>query len=185
LSVALIAYVVVTLTYSTWFKHVAVVELMMVAAGFLLRPIAGAAATHIPLSQWFLLVASFGSLYMVIGKRYAEVVGLGEDAADHRKILGEYPAAYLRQSREICASVTLLAYCLWAFERSADAGPAVGPWSQLSIIPFTFGIFRYGLLLERGQGGAPEDVVLEDRPLLMAGAAWLLLFGLGLAKVHL
>ena len=185
LSVVLIAYVAVTLSYSTWFKHVAVVELMMVAAGFLLRPIAGAAATHVQLSQWFLIVASFGSLYMVIGKRYAEVVGLGDDAADHRKILGEYPAAYLRQSREICAAVTLMAYCLWAFERTADAGPAVGPWSQLSIIPITFGLFRYGLLLERGQGGAPEDVVLQDRPLLIAGAAWLLLFALGLAKVHL
>jgi decaprenyl-phosphate phosphoribosyltransferase len=185
LSVVLIAYVAVTLTYSTWLKHVAIIEMMMVAAGFLLRPIAGAAATHTPLSPWFLIVASFGSLYMVVGKRYAEVVGLGNDAVGHRRILGEYTANYLRQIRELCASVTLIAYCLWAFEQRADAGPAVGPWSQLSIIPIAFGLFRYGLLLEKGQGGAPEDVVLRDRQLLIAGAVWLLLFCLGLAKVPL
>jgi decaprenyl-phosphate phosphoribosyltransferase len=180
LAAALSAYVVFTVSYSTWLKHVAIVELMMVAAGFLLRPIAGAAATDVKLSRWFLIVASFGSLYMVVGKRYAEVSALGDGASGHRRILSAYPAEYLRQTRELAAAVTLLAYCLWAFERARSSGP---PWSQLSIIPVTYGLLRYALLLERGQGGAPEEVVLRDRELLITGLVWLLLFGLSAAKV--
>lgn len=180
LAVVLTGYVTVTLTYSSFLKHVAIVEILMVAAGFLLRPIAGAAATHVSMSRWFLIVASFGSLYMVVGKRYAEVSSLGEEATSHRRILSAYPAEYLRQTRELAAAVTLLAYCLWAFERAAPSGP---PWSQLSIVPITFGLLRYALLLERGQGGSPEEVVLRDVPLLVTGLAWVLLFGLGVMKV--
>jgi decaprenyl-phosphate phosphoribosyltransferase len=177
LAVVLACYVVLTFTYSTWLKHIAVVEMMAVAAGFLLRPIAGAAATHVPMSQWFLIVASFGSLYMVGGKRTAEVMNLGADAATHRRSLSAYPASYLRQTRDLAAAVTVLAYCLWAFERAAPVGP---PWSQLSIVPITFGLLRYQLLLERGHGGAPEEAVLGDRSLLAAGLVWLLLFVLGI-----
>ncbi|HMA47848.1 MAG TPA: hypothetical protein VKP11_11755, partial [Frankiaceae bacterium] len=65
-------------------------------------------------------------------------------------------------------------------ERAAPSGP---PWSQLSIVPITFGLLRYALLLERGQGGSPEEVVLRDVPLLVTGLAWVLLFGLGVMKV--
>ncbi len=181
LPVALAAYIVVTLSYSRWLKHVAVVEMLMVALCFLLRPIVGAAGTDVPLSRWFLIVASFGSLYMVAGKRYAELTGLGENALHHRRILSQYPAPYLRQTREMAAAVTLLAYCLWAFERSGTTGPG---WTTLSIIPITFGLLRYGLLLERGEGGAPEDVVLHDRPLLLAGLAWVVLFSVGTVLLH-
>jgi decaprenyl-phosphate phosphoribosyltransferase len=176
LSAVLAGYVVMTFSYSTWLKHVPVLEMMMVAAGFLLRPIAGAAATDVPLSQWFLIVASFGSLYMVAGKRTAEATEFGEDAASHRRILQAYPIAYLRQTRELAAAVTLLAYCLWAFERVDLHNAAL---SKLSIVPVTFGLLRYQLLLERGQGGAPEEAVLGDPPLLFAGLAWVLTFALG------
>jgi len=176
LSAALGVYLAVTVTYSTWLKHVAIVEMLLVAAGFLLRAVTGAAATHVSMSRWFLIVAGFGSLYMVVGKRYAEATGLGENAVGARRILGEYPVNFLRQTRELSAAVTLVAYCLWAFEQA----PAHGfPWGQLSILPMTFGLLRYGLLLERGQGGAPEDVVLGDRALLFAGAGWVVTFGLG------
>lgn len=177
LALVLAVYVVLTFSYSWWLKHVPVVELMIVAGFFLLRPIAGAAATGVPLSQWFLIVASFGSLYMVAGKRTAEVTNLGEDAAAHRKSLSAYPASYLRQTELLAATVTLLAYCLWAFERAAPDG---FPWYQISIVPITFGLLRYQLLLERGHGGAPEEAVLGDRHLLLAGLAWVVLFGLGI-----
>jgi decaprenyl-phosphate phosphoribosyltransferase len=176
LAVVLGGYVVLTFSYSTWLKHVPVLEMMLVAAGFLLRPIAGAAATDVKVSQWFLIVASFGSLYMVAGKRTAEATEFGEDAAAHRRILEAYPIAYLRQTRELSAAVTLLAYCLWAFER-VDLHK--GPWSQLSIVPVTFGLLRYQLLLERGHGGAPEEAVLGDPPLLITGLAWIFTFVLG------
>lgn len=176
LGLTLGVYFATTLAYSCGLKHVAVVELFMVTAGFLLRPLAGAAATAVAPSHWFLVVASFGSLYMVAGKRYAEVAALGEGAAGHRRILGEYPAAFLRQTRELALAVTVLAYCLWAFER---AGGQALPYEQLSIIPFTYALLRYALLLERGHGGAPEDVVLGDRPLLLAGLSWSALFAAG------
>ena len=101
LAAVLGGYVVLTFSYSTWLKHVPVLEMMLVAAGFLLRPIAGAAATDVKLSQWFLIVASFGSLYMVAGKRTAEATEFGEDASAHRRILQAYPIAYLRQTREL------------------------------------------------------------------------------------
>jgi decaprenyl-phosphate phosphoribosyltransferase len=177
LALVLGVYVALTFSYSVWLKHMAVVEMMIVAGFFLLRPIAGAAATGIGMSRWFLIVASFGSLYMVAGKRTAEVTSLGEDAAAHRKSLSAYPASYLRQTREMAAAVTLLAYCLWAFERADPTGP---PWSQLSIVPITFGLLRYQLLLERGHGGAPEEAVLGDRALLAAGLVWIVLFALGI-----
>jgi len=90
--------------------------------------------------------------------------------------------AFLRQVRDVCIAVTLLAYCLFAFERGADAGLAL-PWFQLSIVPVTLGLLRYALLLEKGQGGAPEEVVLHDRTLLIAGALWCALFGLGVERV--
>lgn len=179
LAAALALYVAFTLSYSTWLKHVAVVEMAMVAAGFLLRPIAGAAATDVPMSRWFLIVASFGSLYMVAGKRYAEATGLGEGAAMHRRILSAYPISYLRQVRELAAGVTLVAYCLWAFERAGQS-PSTLPFSQLSIIPITMGLLRYQLLLERGEGGAPEELVLGDHALLACGVAWVALFAAGL-----
>ncbi len=182
LSASLVVYLAVTFTYSTWLKHIAILEMLMVAAGFLLRTVTGAAATHVTLSRWFLIVAGFGSLYMVVGKRYAEATGLGENAAGARRILAEYPLNFLRQTRELSAGVTLVAYCLWAFERA----PAQGfSWGQLSILPMTFGLLRYGLLLERGQGGAPEDVVLGDRPLLVAGSVWVVTFGLGVLATRL
>jgi decaprenyl-phosphate phosphoribosyltransferase len=177
LGLVLAIYVALTFSYSWWLKHMPVVELMVVAGFFLLRPIAGAAATGVPMSQWFLIVASFGSLYMVAGKRTAEVTDLGEDASAHRKSLSAYPVSYLRQIELLAAAVTLLAYCLWAFERAAPGG---FPWYQISIVPITFGLMRYQLLLERGHGGAPEEAVLGDRHLLLAGLAWVVLFGLGI-----
>jgi len=182
LGAVLTTYVLTTLAYSRRLKHVAIVEMMVVAAGFVLRALAGAAAVQVPLSEWFVIVASSGSLFMVVGKRYAEVTGLEAGGVGSRRILAEYPLAWLRQVRDVCVSVTLLAYCLFAFERGL-VGSSVAPWFQLSIIPVTLGLFRYALLLERGQGGAPEDVVLHDRTLLVAGVLWIALFGLGVAGV--
>jgi decaprenyl-phosphate phosphoribosyltransferase len=190
LSVVLGIYVALTLAYSKRLKHVAIVELLIVAVGFVLRAVAGAAASGVAPSEWFLIVASFGSLFMVVGKRYAEVTGLEEGGVGSRRILSEYPLAWLRQVRDVSVAVTLLAYCLFAFERADVPGPASAvagtltvPWYQLSIVPVTLGLLRYALLLERGQGGAPEEVVLRDRTLLASGLAWAVLFGLGVWRV--
>jgi len=179
LAVVLTVYAVVTLAYSAYLKRIPVLELLVVTSGFLLRTLAGAVAVDVPISRWFLIVTGFGSLYLVAGKRHAEVTALGGEGSRHRAVLAAYPALYLRQTRELSASVSLLGYCLWAFSGEA----ASMPWSILSVIPVTFGMLRYGLILELGKGDAPEEIFLRDGPLIIALAGWLLLFLLSVAKV--
>jgi decaprenyl-phosphate phosphoribosyltransferase len=167
-------YLVLTVTYSLWLKHEAVLDLAAVAAGFVLRTIAGGVAVGVPISPWFLIVAGAGSLFMVTGKRHAELLEL-DDAIGHRPALELYSKAFLSYVRAVASSVAILAYCLWAFERSADIGNEL--WFELSIVPFVLGILRYALLLEQGRGGAPEELVLSDRVLLAIGACWAAVFG--------
>jgi len=170
-------YVGLTLAYSFYLKHEPVIDIAAVAAGFVIRAVAGAIAVDVPVSNWFLIVASFGSLFMVAGKRHAEFHELGEDRGRHRATLAMYSAEYLRYVRSTSSAITIAAYCLWAFEK---ADVAAGPlWFQLSILPFVLSILRYALLLDMGQGGAPEEVVLGDRVLQILGACWLAVFVVG------
>jgi decaprenyl-phosphate phosphoribosyltransferase len=168
------AYVILTLTYSKWLKHEAVLDLACVAAGFVLRTIAGGVAVGVSISPWFLIVAGSASLFMVTGKRHAELIELGDAASGHRRALSMYSRSFLSYVRAVASSVTVLAYCLWAFEKSSAVGSET--WFELSIVPFVLGILRYALLLEQGQGGAPEEIVLSDRVLIGIGAVWALLF---------
>lgn len=178
LAVVVAAYVVLTTTYSHWMKHVAVLDVVGVAAGFVLRAIAGAAAVEVPISDWFFIVASFGSLFMVVGKRRAEADEMGADAASFRPTLGVYPIEYLAHLQTVSASVMLVGYCLWAFEKEALSGASV-PWFQISILPFVIAVLRYALLVDTGHGGAPEEVVLADRALQVIGLAWAVTFAIG------
>ena len=167
-------YVGLTGSYTVWLKHVAVIDIAVVASGFIMRAIAGGVATHLPISQWFLIVASFGSLFVVAGKRYGEHREMGDDRADTRSTLGLYTLPYLRYVWMIASGVAITAYCLWAFEQSA--GRSGLPWFELSIIPFVIALLRYALLLETGHGSAPEDVILGDRTLQAVGVVWVALF---------
>lgn len=178
LGAAVAGYVVLTTAYSTWLKHVAVVDLVAVAAGFVLRAIAGAAATDVPISDWFFIVTSFGSLFMVSGKRGAEAAEIGDGAAAVRPSLASYTPGFVAYLRSVSSAAVLVAYCLWAFERAAESGSAV-PWYQLSIVPFAVGILRYALVLDQGRGSAPEEVVLADRALQVIGLVWLVVFAAG------
>ena len=178
LPVVIATYIAFTTTYSIWLKHVAVVDLGMVAAGFVLRLIAGATAVDVPISVWFFIVGSFGSLFMVAGKRHAEHLDLGSERAGHRATLSEYSLEYLGYVRSVASGVTMVGYCLWAFEKST--GKAGVPWYELSIVPMVLAVLRYALLVERGEGGAPEDLVLRDRPLQVMGVLWVILVGIGL-----
>jgi decaprenyl-phosphate phosphoribosyltransferase len=178
LGVVVAAYVTVTTLYSLWLKHQPIFDVVGVAAGFVLRAIAGGTAASVPISNWFFIVASFGSLFMVVGKRRAEATELGDEATATRRALSGYPPGFLVQLQTASASVVLVGYCLWAFEKAHLAATTM-PWFQLSIVPFAMAIFRYGLLVDAGQGGAPEDVVLGDRTLQILGAAWFALFVVG------
>jgi decaprenyl-phosphate phosphoribosyltransferase len=178
LAVVLACYVTLTTAYSTWLKHIAVVDVVAVAAGFVLRAIGGAAAVDVPISNWFFIVATFGSLFMVVGKRRAEVGEMGDEAHATRRSLSAYSPSFLAELQTISTAVVLVGYCLWAFEKAEVAGASV-PWFQLSIVPFGLAILRYALLVDSGHGGAPEDVVLEDRTLQVIGALWMALFVAG------
>ena len=94
----------------------------MVAAGFVLRLIAGAVAVDVPISVWFFIVGSFGSLFMVAGKRHAEHLDLGVERAGHRATLSEYSLEYLGYVRSVASGVAMVGYCLWAFEKSTGQG---------------------------------------------------------------
>jgi decaprenyl-phosphate phosphoribosyltransferase len=180
LAVTIAAYVALTTAYSTVLKHVAVVDIVAVAAGFVLRAIAGAAATNVPISNWFFIVASFGSLFMVAGKRHAEREEMGSEAATVRATLASYSDSYLAYIRSVASSAALVAYCLWAFEK-ADQAHSSFPWYQLSIIPFALGVLRYALLIDQGKGSAPEELVLSDRALQVIGLMWVITFGIGIS----
>ena len=185
LGFAVAAYALLTTAYSTLLKQIAVVDVVAVAAGFVLRAIGGATATDVPISDWFFIVTSFGSLFMVTGKRGAEARELtdgGVETGAVRRSLEQYSPAFLAYLRAVSTSAMLVAYCLWAFEKAAEAELTSGtsvPYYQLSIVPFALAVLRYALVLDQGRGSAPEEVVLTDRPLQVIGAIWALVFAVG------
>ena len=172
-----VMYAVFTLAYSLGLKHEPVIELALLAMGFLLRAIAGGAASDLPISPWFLIVAGFGSLFMAAGKRFSELSRTDDDGATRRRSLDGYTPTYLRFVWGTSAAVAITAYCLWAFE--VGLGDATVPWAQWSVLPFVLAILRYAVDVDKGEAEAPEDVVLHDHVLLVLGAIWLVLFGLG------
>ena len=175
-------YVALQVSYSSYLKHMPVYDLCCVAGGFLLRAIAGAVAIPVAVSQWFLIVTSFGSLLMVTGKRLAEHAELGEDRGGHRATLDAYSISYLRIVVAISATGTIVGYALWAFGLDA-AAVAVhhhdGIFFQLSIIPILLALLHFALLIDQGHGARPEELVLGDRQLQILGVLWAVLFAIG------
>jgi decaprenyl-phosphate phosphoribosyltransferase len=176
------AYVAISLAYSLGLKRAPVLELGAVASGYLLRAVAGGVATHVPLSSWFLAVASFGALFVVTGKRLGEHLRFGEDRQQHREVLGEYTASFLRSTLTLTASVTVTAYCLWAFERTGLLPQAIHHfvWIQLSVIPVILGMLHMLRLVDAGLVDAPEELVFRDHVLQGLGVVWVVLFAVGI-----
>ncbi len=175
--VAVAAYIAVTLTYSAIWKHIAVIDLIAISAGFVLRAITGAAVTDVPVSSWFILVTTFGSLFIVTGKRFAESRELGDSAGKLRATLDEYSEAYLRFVLAVTCGGALVSYCMWAFEAKELSGADL-PLYELSIVPIVAAFLRYALVLEQGHGAAPEEVFASDRVLQVLGLVWVVVFAL-------
>ena len=176
IGVVLLVYLAVTTSYSLGVKRQAVFDLAFVSAGFALRAIAGGLAAGVALSQWFLVVASFGSLFMVTGKRYADVRA-AETRGQEVRGVAQYSASYLRFVWGLAATAAILGYSLWAF----DVGRVRGHSSlaaELSLIPFVLAVLRYAADIDRGETSAPEEVVLRDRGLLLLVLVWLVVFGI-------
>jgi decaprenyl-phosphate phosphoribosyltransferase len=162
-------YIAVQLWYCLGMKHEPVIELTSVASGFLLRAVAGGVATQVGLSQWFLIAAGFGSLFMAAGKRYAEKRLVLDTGVVIRPVLDHYTTTYLRFVWTLSAGVLVTTYSLWAFTLRQTS---TNEWSVVSIVPFVMALLRYGVDVDSGSAGEPEEIVLRDRKLLVLGGIW-------------
>lgn len=177
LVVVVVGYLIATLAYSLGLKHEPVIELGLLATGFLLRAIAGGVAADLPLSPWFLLVTGFGSLAVAAGKRYSELIDTPESDAPRRRSLAGYTPTYLRFVWTMAAAIAVTTYCLWVVEVGQPESSA--PWALISVIPFVLAVLRFGVDLDAGRTQAPEDAVLGDPILLILGLLWAVTFGAG------
>ena len=184
LSLVMAIYGIVNTFYCLGLKNEPIIDLACVSSGFVLRAIAGGVATGVALSNWFIIVASFGSLLIVTGKRSGEKQLLSESRTDQagvRQTLGLYTASFLQTVRTLSAAVTVTAYCLWAFERAGQVHPGHDPiWFQLTIVPFVLGLLHVVRILDTGRGAAPEELAIHDHRLQIYGVAWVALFAIGI-----
>ena len=163
-------YLALTASYSLWLRNVAGLDILAIAAGFVLRALAGGVAANVYLSRWFVLVTASCAIFLVAAKRYAE---LRERASrpTARATLARYSERSLRMTLVASAGVAIIAYASWAFTRSSHV-----LWYALSIVPLLAWLARYGILVARGTGEAPEELILRDGPLLALSASWAVLF---------
>ena len=171
-----VAYVALTLSYTMIWRRIPVFDLLAVAGGFVLRAVAGGVAPPVRLSVWFVLVISAAAVFVAAGKRQSELARTEGRPGAGRRVLGSYSPAILRLILIGSAALALFAYCVWAFELPSVDGI---PWRPMTIVPFAACLLRYHQLVLGGQAEAPEDVLLQDRWLQIAGAVWLFLFAVG------
>ncbi|HEX3493557.1 MAG TPA: decaprenyl-phosphate phosphoribosyltransferase [Streptosporangiaceae bacterium] len=180
LSLTIAAYLVISFAYSLFLKHVPVVELAIVASGFVLRALGGAAATHVPPSGWFLTVVSLGAMVVAVNKRRGELATLGaEGAARHRPVMRWYRFGTLSALAQVLAMAMIASYALWA-AGNGDGWAHI--WHLVSVIPLALALVRFDWLSGRGDGRPVEDLIVKDRPMIVAEMAWLALFALGLSS---
>lgn len=171
---AVVAYALLMAGYNLWCKRVVILDVFVIAAGFVIRAAAGALAVDVTISPWLLICTMLLALLIAFGKRRHEFVSLPE-ARNHRRNLEHYSLTLLDQCVAVTAMGSLLVYGLYTFDAES-----VPPDHRLMLtVPLVaYGIFRYLFLLyHKGDGGAPETMLVTDRPLLMTLGAWALLVG--------
>jgi decaprenyl-phosphate phosphoribosyltransferase len=174
-------YVLLTTAYSTWMKHQAVLDLVGLSAGFILRLLGGAYGAEVVISDWFLIISLFGAMFIATSKRQAERLELGEEAGLIRPTLAMYSDQFLNYLKAVASAGVLLSYCMFAVERAREytrvGSHASGVWIEISMLPFVVAILRYALVVDQGRGSAPEEVILSDRTLQVVGLVWVLVVG--------
>jgi 4-hydroxybenzoate polyprenyltransferase len=172
-ALAALSYVALLTAYSAWLKHLVIVDVLVVAIGFVLRAVAGALAVQVAISGWLLICTFLLALFLALGKRRHEVLSLEGAAPQHRAILAEYSAGLLDQMIAVVTASAVTAYALYTMspETVAKFHTALLP----ATLPFVlYGIFRYlYLLYQRHLGGNPSDAVLRDRALLLNTLLWM------------
>jgi 4-hydroxybenzoate polyprenyltransferase len=167
------AYLVLNLAYSAFLKRVAIVDVMIIALGFVIRAVAGAAAIDVAISSWLIVCTTFLALFLGLGKRRGELLMLGDEAANHRAAMARYSALLLDQFIAVTAAATVLAYALYTLSPETVAKFETNQliWTLPIVL---FGVFRYLYLIHgEGKGGSPTTAFLTDSPLLIAVLLWL------------
>ena len=162
-----LGYFILQIAYSTVLKHIVILDVLAVSIGFVLRAIAGAEVINVPISSWLLVCTILLALFLSLGKRRHEIILLEDNAADHRKILFEYSPALLDQMISVVTASTVVAYALYTM--SVETITKFQTDNLKYTIPFVlYGIFRYLYLIhQKSEGGSPEKILLNDRPLLI------------------
>ncbi len=170
----LIAYICLVLLYSAVLKQAVFLDVLVVAAGFVLRVVGGAVAIDVPVSRWLLLVTYLLALYLALGKRRTELTLLGDGAGEHRAVLGHYTLPMVDSAISVVLGATVLAYALYTV--APDTVAKVGSEGLMATVPIVlYGLFRYLYLLHRHElGGSPTKALLTDRPLLICVVFWLI-----------
>jgi 4-hydroxybenzoate polyprenyltransferase len=167
----LLAYLAQNVAYSFWLKNIVIIDVMVLSLGFLLRVVAGVVVVDVEnFSPWLYICVTLLALFLGFGKRRQEIVLLEDSAGQHRASLQEYNLPLLDQIITIITTSTLIAYTFYSF----DAATALAHNRMLITVPFVFYfIARYLYLVHvKGLGGAPDELLLEDRPLLINSALW-------------
>ncbi len=170
LGVLACGYLALTGSYSLWLRNVMVLDILAIAAGFVLRAFAGGIATDIYLSRWFVIVTACCAIFLVAAKRYAELRSRTGGSMT-RATLARYSTRTLTLTLAGASLIAGVAYVSWAFTR-----PSHLLWYGLSIVPFVLWLAQYARLIRTGIGEAPEELILRDRTLLLLSGAWALLF---------
>ena len=171
-------YTITCLGYSLGLKNIVILDVILIATGFVLRAISGAVLINVVASEWLVLCTSMVALLIGFGKRRHELVLLADAAHNHRKSLGEYSLSFLDAIMNICAGAAVLTYALYT--KADDTVARVGSHWMLATIPFVvYGVFRYLFLIHRRQaGGDPVQILFHDRPTLLNLLLWITAAGL-------
>ena len=169
-----IAYVALQFIYSLWAKKQVVIDVIVVAIGFVMRAFAGGAAIDVTVSPWLAFITFVLALLLVLARRRHELIALGDAASAHRGALSQYSVKLIDQMISIVAGATLVGYMIYT--ASAEVEAKLGTPHLYLTVPFVaFGILRYLYLIdERNEGGDPARLLLHDRPLLLAVVFWIL-----------
>lgn len=167
-------YFVINVLYSAYLKRLVIIDLMVVAGGFVLRAIAGAVAIQVSISPWLLAATFFAALFLVLGKRRHELMNLGENTTKHRKVLSEYSREMLDSMLMIVTSITIVMYVLYTMAPATI--DRFGTQNLIFTVVFViYGIFRtYYLIYQKNEGGAPTEMLLRDKPLQINILLWLI-----------
>jgi 4-hydroxybenzoate polyprenyltransferase len=170
----ILLYLTLNTLYSIWLKHVVILDVMIIASGFVLRVLAGTTLAGVAPSDWLILCTIMLSLFLGFSKRRSEVAVVGERAASHRRVLADYSVQFLDQMNSVACAGTIMSYALYTL--SSETIERFGTRYLVATVPFVlYGVFRYLYLIhQRSLGGSPAHALMGDWPMRLNAVAWLL-----------